>query len=852
MHGNFRLPRFPAAAAHIAWKDLRGSHAHFVPVIAAVAVAVAGLGGTQGAVAVTEAALSRNLRNWIAGDVSVMTQSPPDSAQRAVLDSIRREGAELTTVIDTVAQAASADQPDPVVVAARVVDPAQYPFYGGLELAPRLSAQQALGPESVAVDDDLLDRLHAGLGSRIEVRGHSLTVTAIIRSEPDQLVAVPPGAPRILVSEAAGTAAGLARPALVYYQRILFKLPPDADPEPVRAALESAFPGRKVLDYRHPDSQVMQLLERAGICMRGIAVAVLLLAALGVASAMWSHIEQRLDSIAVIKMLGGGTGHLVAIFGFEAAVLAGAGSAAGALGAMLLERATAALAPRFFSVTFAVTWNWQAPLEGAAAALLAGLAVTVPALRRAGRVSPFSILRRGTGEHGVSAPEREYAAVWIFAALALTAVVAVLMGTWRAAGITIGVLVSVLGVLFVCATMMVRAVAALARSGSQARLVFRHGMANLLRRGSHVRPVLMALAGAVMLLFSIHLLERLVVSEVQDNFPPGPEGAPANLLLADIGATDAPGLRRLLDSQPAVVAEPLLAPFFPTRIVKVDGRQQAARSEEDIDAAGVARVWLCARLDQTPAVMQLVEGTWPPRPGEQAVALPRQAAQALGARVGSNIQFETNGRVFSARVAALFRFGLFDRFRCCFVFNSAVPEPPGTAYLGVAGFRAEGISAARQAVYRAFPSITTIDLSGAVRQVENWLSGILWAVRLVALIAAATGCMLFGFMLSATRVWRLREMAILKALGSTRRHLLLIAALEFSLIGAASGVIGSLLAWCLVTALWTWGVANSAAPPDWIGLLAAVASALAIANSTGWLATYPFSPRKPLEMLREE
>src|SRR5579862_2102815 len=124
MHAILRLSRFLGPAARIAWKDLRGSHARFVPAIAAVAVAVAGLGGTEGVVAVTQAALSSNLRSWIAGDLSVMTQSPPGSDQRAVLDGIQQQGAELTTVIDTVAQVTSGAQPDPVIVAARIVDPA--------------------------------------------------------------------------------------------------------------------------------------------------------------------------------------------------------------------------------------------------------------------------------------------------------------------------------------------------------------------------------------------------------------------------------------------------------------------------------------------------------------------------------------------------------------------------------------------------------------------------------------------------------------------------------------------------------------------------------------------------------
>jgi ABC-type antimicrobial peptide transport system permease subunit len=45
---------------------------------------------------------------------------------------------------------------------------------------------------------------------------------------------------------------------------------------------------------------------------------------------MWSHIEQRLDSIAVMKALGGTSGRVLAIYSFQTAYLVLAGSVAGA------------------------------------------------------------------------------------------------------------------------------------------------------------------------------------------------------------------------------------------------------------------------------------------------------------------------------------------------------------------------------------------------------------------------------------------------------------------------------------------------------------------------------------------
>ena len=298
------------ACARIAWRDLRSSPARFLFAIAAIALGVATLGGIQGAIAAFQTALSQDLKQWIAADVSVQTAEPPDRRQTALLRSMDESGIERTVVVDTTAQVTSDATPDPQLVMAKVVDPSKYPFYGRVELIPPSSLPDALSGPSVAVSADLLGRLHAQIGSVIEVNAQKLRISAVIRAEPDRLTLTPTPLPRIMLAYTSAEATGLVRPRTSYYLRILFRLPPGTSPETIRHSLEDAFPGRKVLDYLHPDPQAAGILQKLQRSLGAISIMVLLVGVIAVATAMWSHIEQRLDSIAVMKALGATSGRV--------------------------------------------------------------------------------------------------------------------------------------------------------------------------------------------------------------------------------------------------------------------------------------------------------------------------------------------------------------------------------------------------------------------------------------------------------------------------------------------------------------------------------------------------------------
>jgi putative ABC transport system permease protein len=97
----------------------------------------------------------------------------------------------------------------------------------------------------------------------------------------------------------------------------------------------------------------------------------------------------------------------------------------------------------------------------------------------------------------------------------------------------------------------------------------------------------------------------------------------------------------------------------------------------------------------------------------------------------------------------------------------------------------------------------------------------------------------------------MREVVILKTLGATRRRVAGIFSVEFLILGAVAGLMGSLLATGFSSLLLK-RFFEGQFRFDPLATAIAVAVTALIANTAGWLASFRVLGRKPLEALREE
>jgi putative ABC transport system permease protein len=186
-----------------------------------------------------------------------------------------------------------------------------------------------------------------------------------------------------------------------------------------------------------------------------------------------------------------------------------------------------------------------------------------------------------------------------------------------------------------------------------------------------------------------------------------------------------------------------------------------------------------------------------------------------------------------------------------FVFTPGSLDGLPAIYFGGLRARAASVSAMQRAVYRHYPTVTVINAADVLEIVQEVIDQIAIVVRFVSFFAIFAGAVVLASSVAGTRLRRIREVAILKALGATRRRIAAIFSVEFLVLGTAAGLMGSALATGF-SALLLNRLFESDFRFDLLPNLLAVVFTAFVAVAAGWLAGYRLLAEKPLSVLRHE
>src|SRR6266700_1255160 len=327
------------SAAKIAAREMHSSRGKFFFVILSVAIGVAALTGVRGFSASFRSTLLNRARSIMAADLSARLFQQPTPEQQKGLDEIAGSGVEITPVTELLSMASSAKTLDPLLVSMKAVDPAMYPFYGDVELAPAAPLKTVLTAETVAVADDLLVRLNLKVGDQLKIGTQLFRIASVVVNEPDRLSSSFAAGPRVLISREGLESSGLLAPGSHAGQRYLFRVPKPGNGKPIsakavadlKARLEKLLPESQVIDYRETNPALTQGLDRATSLLSLMSLVALVLGAVGVAMAMRAHLAQRLDTIAIMKSLGARSTQIMKIYLLQTLLLGLAGGVLGVI-----------------------------------------------------------------------------------------------------------------------------------------------------------------------------------------------------------------------------------------------------------------------------------------------------------------------------------------------------------------------------------------------------------------------------------------------------------------------------------------------------------------------------------------
>jgi putative ABC transport system permease protein len=842
-------------AGRIAWRETRSSLAKFLFVVLAVAAGVGALSGVRGFSESVRTMLASESRTIMAADLTARQFVRPDARQLAALDELGNRGVDRTRITETVSMASSR-LPDavPVLVSVKAVDPLKYPYYGEVKLQPPMSLARALTPESVAAGEDVLIRLGIQVGDAVRIGSQEFRMAAVVLSEPDRMSGSLNVGLRLMMSREALDRTGLIQLGSRAAERYLFKIQPGGPPlAETRAAIRAALPEALIADASQAHPLITRGLNQATTFLSLVSLIALIVGAIGVAMAMHAHLQQKMDNIAVMKSLGGTSREIIRIYTLQTLMLGVLGGLAGVAVGRGVEEAFPLLINRIFEIRAEVRWHATAALQGIVAGTLTTLLFTLPPLLAIRKIRPALILRRDMPDAARTWRRRLAEARGAFGTGALIlaglgGIAAWLAGSARVGGyFAAGLSVSLLVLAAVAWTMLRGLRGFLSRSPWRVPALARQGLANLYRQGNQAQAILVALGLGVMFTLTVYLLQKSLIAEIVQTAPPGVP----NVFLIGVTGDQVEPLKELIAKQEGVETPAQLAGAVAARLIAIDGVPAAQRRPPGTGRRFLNTLSVTAEPTQ-PGDIRLSQGAWWKR-NETApvVSVNEFIAAQLEIRVGSQIEVEASGQTIRARVAAVHDVVSMRNAPGALIFNPAALEGLPAVFYGGVRMRASAVGALQRAVFAKFPTVTVVNIADALAIVQQVIDQIALVIRFLSAFAILAGAIILAASVAGTRFRRVREVAVLKTLGGTRRHIRRIFSIEFLTLGAVAGLLGGALAAGFASLLLN-RLLDSRFALDWRPIAAAVALTALLANVSGWLASFRIMGQKPLEVLRSE
>ena len=883
---------------NMAWRETRAAWRHFLYFLVCIAVGVGALTGVSLFGTQVERAVTKEARGLLGGDLEIRLSRLMSPKGQDVLNSLSDRGVALIHISELVAMAAKAGssgsgQPTQIIEL-KAVEP-QYPLYGTLRLEPQgdlqdlLSRQTRRCPDStcfgVVVQESLLIRMGLTVGDSLRIGQGLFIITGVVRTEPDRMANAFSLGPRVLISREGLLAAELIKVGSRIRERYLLKIPSTMTPEPLLYELRGrlASDSARVSSYRDAQPQLKQSLEQLTRYLGLIGLTALFVGGLGVATSVHAFVREKLNTIAILKAIGAESPTIIRTYGLQAMILGLVGSLVGLMIGVLLHQGLpwmiAALVASDLLDQLGFAKNGMdlalAPLaKGLALGMLSTLLFALWPLLTIREIKPARIFRREiaplspTTNHPTApwwAARRELDGVKILVSFGIGSGLA-LLSVWQAGSWKIGLLFILA---FTFAVVLLGASArgvlmVLKKWPRPEPLVLRQALGNVVRPGSQAGSITVAIGIAVMVVTTVSLVERSLLTQVGDSRP---TDAPTFFFI-DIQPDQAEGMTALL-RQHSSDPNPRLTPLVRSRLsaVKDEPVKLEAMSEEEEQKEKVAqkeerrKKWYLTReyvltfLQDLPKDNKVVQGEWW-KPGQvftkPLISIEEDAAKQLGLTVGDTVELDIQGVPISGEIGSIrqVEWGNFSTNFYMIFSPGALDGAPHTYVATVRVAPSEEVTL-QQAVVASFPNVTAINMGEVLDSFARVLDRLSLAIRAVALFCVVSGGLVMAAALAATRYRRLYDSVILKALGATRSVIVRSFAAEYALLGALGGLLG-----CALASALSWAVLETVFDLSWSlqpTVLAMDFTATVILTMlVGFLSTYRILGQPPLAVLRHE
>jgi putative ABC transport system permease protein len=758
---------------------------------------------------------------------------------------------DVARVITLVSMGVAAHSGNTRLVQLRAIEPG-YPFYGDIVTEPRGAWAALHRGKSAVVDEALLSQLGMQVGDTLLLGEAAFVIAGSFVKAPADLNFRTIIGPRVYIGAQHLQATQLLGVGSLAQHQAFLRVTDAKELQRFVDRRHDTF-RRNLIDFDTADEQgdnLTQALDSMSRFLGLVGLAALLLGGIGVATAVHVFVKDKRKVIAVLRCLGARQRTVFAAYLLQAAALAFAGAAIGVVIGFavqaFLPRVMSAVVP--FDVPFAIDWTSVAAGLGIGV-MVAVLFAIVPLLSVRG-ISPLQALRVD-----YEPPRRRFDPYRIAAYLALIAGITGL-SLWQASdyrpGLAFaGALAVTLGVLWLTAFLLIRGTRRF--FPRKAPFAVRQGIANLFRPHNQTVSVTLSLGFGVFVIATMLAVQANILSWLDIE---GASNAP-NLLVFDIQSDQREDVASVFreNGVPAVT----FTPIVPARITHINGKtidQLLAGSQaRKIEPWTLRREYRHTYRDTMVASEDVLTGKWMAASGERDVAsisMEDDLARGLNVKLNDRITWDVQGMPVESRITSLRKVD-WARFDTNFfvVFPSGVLEQAPQTNVALA--RVPEVTArtnVQRDLVATHSNVSVVDLATIRQSFEDMISKVTMAVRFMALFSITAGIIVLIGAVATSRFQRLRESALLKTLGATRKQITQVLVTEYAALGllaAATGVLlGGVAAWALMKFFFK---LEYQAP--WLGLGIVAVGVAVLSVTIGLLNSRDVFRRQPLAVLRE-
>lgn len=820
-------------------RQIAGSRRQALVFVMCVALSIVTLISLNGFSASVNTSLLNDAKTLHAADIIVQSYQEISTGTMRAIRQLEDENQIISNrVWEFYSVVRSRKSRDSQLAKLKIVEPG-YPFYGQVILKSGRKFEAVLTPGSIIVAQQLLDRLGLTVGDTLNVGSTVLTIQDVVLQEPDQPLNLFFLGPRIFIAAEDIDRLDLVKKGSRVKHSYLIKAADEARIQEIadRIRLASDADIESVDTYRTARSRIKRFFDNLFFDLSLICIFTLLLAGIGIQSALAAFLKEKDSTIAIMKTVGARSNFVTRHYVVILSIMGLTGTLLGLLAGLLLQNALDVLFKDFVPENITLQISWRAVLEGLClGVIVVGLFSFIP-LHRLKDIKPVTIFRKERIK------SKSGWAVYLSSALILAFFL--LLVFWqvnelKAALYFVGGVI----VLIIITAVLTWAVLHILKRARLRSLLIRQAINGLFRPKNATRPIIITLTASLAVIFAIYLIEQNLDANFIQTYP---EDTP-NVFFLDIQPS------QLEEFSDTLGIKTIYYPIIRAKILSLNGQKIDRKLERQRRGDNLARTFNLTYRNHLLEDEKIIKGNRLYRDDwdEVQVSVLDTVVDISEMKIGDRIAFKIQGVPLQARISSI-RTRTKESLRPFFYFvfpENTLREAPQTIFTAVRVAKPQ-ISALQTKIVAKFPNISVIDTTELLTTFTAIAKKLSVIIRFFAGFSIVAGILIILSSILATRYARIQEAVYYKILGARRSFVVKVFTLENLILGLTSAVLALLLSqvgsWLICIK-----VMKISFHPFLLESIILIVGTVMLVVSVGLLPSISILRKKPVVFLREQ